>query len=168
MDCSRILRWVTGGCAACCAERLRLSGRRAEGSLMGRKARGFPHRRPCACGVPPTMKMPRMIPLLKEQGATVLGQRRMDQFSPRSGRHHVAHGESHGYVSAPPPPSPLPPVRERGAVGGVRGLFPRACALGHTMSPLAGLESAPSPPDSNAYTPPFPNPLLSRGREPFS
>jgi hypothetical protein len=41
--------------------------------------------------------------------------------------------------SAPSPPSPLPPARERGAGGGVRDLFPTAHAMSCDLTPLTGL-----------------------------
>ena len=40
----------------------------------------------------------------------------------------------------PSPPPPLPPVRERGAEGGVRAVQPRAHTLGYYLPPLTGLQ----------------------------
>src|SRR5450759_3352431 len=46
-----------------------------------------------------------------------------------------------GLRMPPSPPSPLPPVRERGAEGGVRALFPTAYAMGYELTPLTGLRN---------------------------
>jgi len=50
----------------------------------------------------------------------------------------VAHGVSRGGARPPSPPTPLPPGRERGAEGGVRGVFPRADALGYDLPSPGG------------------------------
>ena len=68
----------------------------------------------------------------------VASQKFVHEFSPRSGRHPLAHGVSRGSEPPPSPPSPLPPRRERGAEGGVRAALPRACALGYIIPPLRG------------------------------
>ena len=69
----------------------------------------------------------------------VLSQKLVEEASPRSGRRHLAHGVSRGSASPPSPPSPLPLGRERGAEGRVRGIQPRAYALGYYLPPLTGL-----------------------------
>ena len=143
MELGPLRRAATCGSAACCAERLRLSVARA----FRRTSSGW-------------------FPSSIRNWLAPWGQRLVDEFSPRGGRHSVAHGESRGYVSAPSPPPPLPRAGE-GCHRRGEGALPRACALGHTMSPLSGLASVPSPPLTPITHHPL-NPLLSRGGELFS
>ena len=80
--------------------------------------------------------------------ASVLNQKFVDEFSPRSGRKGVVDGVSRGYGNPPSPTSPLPLARERGVrqlTDRVRALFPRADALAYDLEPLTGLRTGRRP-----------------------
>ena len=75
---------------------------------------------------------------------------------PRQGRKNVAHGVSHGYGIPPSPPSPLPPVRERGAGGGVRAITPTAYAMGYVLAPAPRAEMINELPSQDTNAEPYP------------